>query len=503
MHMKKNIYTVSRKTLTNDELALFTCLQGLVNKKTPELILDVDHYLEFIDEEKYQINHLSFKEVIEKYLLNFDKYVLYELSETSTQINAAFSYCAVSDALAVPSALESLVKGKLTLLEDLTILNLDNFEIQKYVFNKFKDKFNKNGLIHEPLPTNGNEFLISLRDFALTNKWFVLYVDESKEQRQFLDEVLSFLDKGICIYGWTSDEISFVNQISKYGDAIIPMDWSSNHSFFGTFSPKKVTRKHHIEEIKPNKHYVSLVVSDGDNIQWLERDFCFSSFYLDYAKTKRNYPLTVSISPALIDLNPMCLNYIYSHSVNEDFISGVSGYGYMNPCVFPRNYLSAYTNKTSEYLSLLDVNVAMFLDNLADMSDDNVSFVLDNYAKHDNIIGGVYEIDPTKYEGGKGKVYFSNGKPFVSVKISLWNIYDSEDEKETNKEKLIHDVASFINNQVVSPNTVDGYSVINIHPWSTTCLDVNKLVNLFSDKIQILGIEQLLLLMTKNIKHHD
>lgn len=63
-------------------------------------------------------------------------------------------------------------------------------------------------------------------------------------------------------------------------------------------------------------------------------------------------------------------------------------------------------------------------------------------------------------------------------------------------------MATFINSQIVSPNTVDGYSVINIHPWSTSCLDVDKLVNLFSDKIQILGIEQLLLLMSKNIKHH-
>lgn len=500
--MKKNIYCVSRQILKNDELALFTCLQGLVNKKTPQLLLDVDHYLEFIDEKQYSINRLSFEEVINKYLSSFSKYVLYELSETSTQINAAFSYSAATDAIAVPKSLEYLVKDKLTLLEDLSILKLDNLAIQKYVFDKFKDKFNKDGLIHEPLPSAGNEFLISLRDFAITNKWFVLYVDETKEQRRFLDEVLTYLNKGICIYGWTSDEISFVNQISKYGDAIIPMDWSSNHSFFGTFTPKKAIRKHRAEEIKPNKHYVSLVVSDGDNIQWLERDFCFSSFYLNYAKTKRNYPLTVSISPALIDLNPMCLNYIYSHSTNEDFISGVSGYGYMNPCVFPKNYLSSYTDKTSEYLSLLDVNVVMLLDNLADMSDENVSFVLDEYAKHDNIIGGVYEIDPTKYEGGKGRVYFSNGKPFVSVKISLWNICDNEESEEKNKKKLIRDVATFINDQIVSPDTVDGYSVINIHPWSTSCLDVDKLVNLFSDKIQILGIEQLLLLMGKNIKHH-
>ena len=173
----------------------------------------------------------------------------------------------------------------------------------------------------------------------------------------------------------------------------------------------------------------------------------------------------------------------------------------MNPCVFPKEYLGVYTKKTSDYLSMLDVNVVMMLDNLNDMNDENVSFVLNNYSSYNNIIGGVYEVDPSKYEGNKGKVYWFNGKPFISVKTSLWNIYKNECEKELNKEKLIRDIASFINKQPVSPNCEEGYSVINVHPWSTSCIDVDKLVNLFDDHIQILGIEQLLELMIKFIKH--
>ncbi len=498
--MKKQIFCVRHITLSDDELALFTCLQGLANKIKPELLLDVDHYLDFIDKNEYEILMIDFKTALNKYLPSLSSYLLYNLDPSSTEINAAFSISAATGALAIPSSLEYLVKGKLSLVEDLTKLGLDNLNVQRYAFAKYKDKLSKTGLIHEPIGKNDGHFLISLRDFAITNKWFVLYVDESKEQRRFLDEVLSYLDKGICIYGWTSDEISFVNQISKYGDAIIPMDWSSNHSFFGTFSPKKVARKKHYEEIKENRHYLSFVVSDGDNIQWLERSYCFSSFYMDLASVRRKYPLTMSISPALIDLNPMCLEYIYHHVDNEDFICGVSGYGYMNPCVFPREFLPAYVKKTSEYLSFMDINVAMLLDNKRDMSKEKVEFVVSSYAKCPNIIGGVYEIDPSKYEGGKGKVFWANDKPFISVKASLWNLFDRKEEEETNKEKLINDLAGFINSLPIDPFEESGYSVINVHPWSTTCKDLDKLVNLLSDNVQILGIEQLILLMRKNIK---
>ncbi len=498
--MKKQIFYVSRNKLTYEELAFFTCLQGLVNKKEQTLLLDVDHYLEYIDRSKYELDSVDFMSVVNMFMSSLSHYVLYHLDSKSTEINAAFSIAAATGALAVPDTLEYLVKEKLLLLEDLTKLGLDNLEIQKYAFDKYRDKLAKNGLIHQPIARSDDNFLISLLDFSITNKWFVLYVDESEEQRRFLDEVLSYLDKGICIYGWTSDEISFVSQISKYGDAIIPMDWSSNHSFFGTFSPKKVERKKHVEEIKPNKHYVSFVVSDGDNIQWLEREFCFCSFYKNFATVKRNYPLTMSVSPALIDLNPKCLEYIYDHATNEDFICGVSGYGYMNPCVFPKEHLPFYTKKTSEYLSLMGINVVMLLDNLKDMNEENVNFVLSTYAKHQNIIGGVYEIDPIKYEGGKGKIFWIDDKPFISVKASLWNIFESKEEEKTNKDQLILRLAALINSLPIAPHSEDGYSVINVHPWSTTCDDLDKLVKLLDENVQILGIEQLISLMRKNIK---
>ncbi len=498
--MKKHIFCVKREKLSYDELALFTCLQGLVNEKEKELLLDVDNYLSFLSLEEYEIEDVSFVTVKERYLPSFSSYILYHLAPSSTEINAAFSISAATGALAVPDTLEGLVKGKIELIEDLTKLNLDNLGVQKYAFAKYKDRLAKDGLIHQPIAKDYENFLIPLRDFAITKKWFVLYVDESEEQRRFLDEVLLYLDKGICIYGWTSDEISFVSQISKYGDAIIPMDWSSNHSFFGTFSPRKIERKKHFEEIKPNKHYLSFVVSDGDNVQWLERDYCFSSFYKDFASVKRNYPLTMSISPALIDLNPRCLEYIYEHVTNEDFICGVSGYGYMNPCLFPREYLPSYLKKTNEYLSLMEVSVVMLLDNLQDMSKENVDYVLSEYADCPNIIGGVYEIDPSKYEGGKGQIFWAKGKPFISVKASLWNTFSSKEEEKANKEALISNLASFINSLPVAPNEESGYSVINVHPWSTTCLDLDKLVNLLGNNVQILGIEQLISLMKENIK---
>ena len=47
---------------------------------------------------------------------------------------------------------------------------------------------------------------------------------------------------------------------------------------------------------------------------------------------------------------------------------------------------------------------------------------LDILAAYEQIRGGIWELDPDRYSSGRGRVLFSsNGKPFVSVRFSLWH----------------------------------------------------------------------------------
>ena len=76
------------------------------------------------------------------------------------------------------------------------------------------------------------------------------------------DEKISALD----------DEISFIKDVSSYGDYAVPTDWSCNHSYFGQ-NPHTVKQNVKRTRIRPDKHYVAIVVSDGDNVQWQECHF--------------------------------------------------------------------------------------------------------------------------------------------------------------------------------------------------------------------------------------
>ena len=494
----RKVFVIRASDLNEKEEALIVSLQGLVNLKEPRLIIDVDHYLEFL-ESNVKFIYISFDECLNMFLPEISEAITYNLSRDSTEINAAFSYSSATGALAVPHGMEEYIDG-IPVIEDLSELHLDDVEIQRYVFRKFKDKFAKNGLIHQPISKDG-KFLIAIRDYAILKKWAVIYCGESEKERDFLAEVLSSLDKQIPIYGWTTDEISFVDFISKYGDYIIAMDWSSNHSYFGSFQPKIIKRKHLSTKVIPNKHYVCLCLSDGDNIQWLERDFAFGSFFGERNKVERNYPFAFSISPALIDLNPSCLSYIYSKIENEDFVCGVSGYGYMNPCVFPKQYLPGFAKHTNEYFKYSDLQVLVLIDNKKNMSDENVAETISHFAKQTNIIGSLYQVDPICYKGGNGKIYWSNNKPFVTARFSLWNTSVKNDKPEHAPIELLEEIANNINSMPIDETSEEGYSYINVHPWSVHWWDVDKLVSLFNENIQILPADVFIETIKKNVRH--
>ena len=73
----------------------------------------------------------------------------------------------------------------------------------------------------------------------------------------------------------------------------------------------------------------------------------------------------------------------------------------MNPCRFPLTHLEQFCRKTNELFKVCDLSVVTLLDNLKYMG--KVSKIVDKYAKFGNIIGGVYEVDPTNMQELKEK----------------------------------------------------------------------------------------------------
>lgn len=480
-----------------ERCALAVFLQGLVNKDKKCIFLDYEHYLDYLHEAYKEV---SLEEAILHFKSDIQGIVIYDFNDEDVSMNMAASISAVKPWLGVPRTLyNELPFDDIPIKMDLGDIKGTNAMRQRIVFDLFKDQFDKGGIIHQVI-AKGN-FHWQLRDLGISQKWFTFFTDEVEEDIAFRNDVLAWVGPNTPIYGWNTDEIAFIKDASTYGCFTIPMDWSINHSYLHSDLSLPLNQKYKDEIIKKsNKHYLAIVVSDGDNIQWLERDFSTTSNYGQRMNNNKGYKMTWTVAPLLTQMSPSVMKYIYEHANQDYFISGVSGMGYINILEYPIEHLEHYAQKTNDLFVNANINVMCMLDNLGNTTNTKeLTKRLDVFAKHENLKGGIWELDPDRYESGKGRVFWStNGKPFISVRLSFW--HPSNDPKQVDQ-AWIDQYVEKINSFPVSPETIDGYTVLNVHPWTTNMEELNYLVSKLANHVEIISAGEMITLVKENVKH--
>ena len=100
---------IKRADLSREEFALASFLQGSVNKKSDEKILiDVDIYLEYTDEE---YEYCDLWDLVDVHKNSFDGLAVYDLLPDDISINMVATVCAVDNLLGVPRALVDRVNS--------------------------------------------------------------------------------------------------------------------------------------------------------------------------------------------------------------------------------------------------------------------------------------------------------------------------------------------------------------------------------------------------------
>lgn len=492
---------IKREGLSREEYALASFLQGSVNKKYPmSLLIDVDIYISYV-KEPYEYCNLW--DIVDEYIDEFDGIALYDLAANDVGINMAATVCAAENTLGVPRALFDRFDGKLPVVFDASDYEGSRAERQEAIFNKYRDRLASSGLVHQVVI--GDDYRLELRDFAISKGYFTFFTDENAEDIAFRGRVLSWADRNIPIYGWTTNEIAFLKNVSAYGNYVIPMDWSANHSYFSQNEGDSILLKQKNvgkEGLTPGKHYMAIVVSDGDNVQWLERDFATTSTYGQRIDSPMNYKMNWTISPSMVEICPLVMQGLYDKAKNDFFITGVSGIGYTNLMTYPMEHVEAYAKLTNDAMEAADLEYMCMLDDANMLENmDEVRKKLDIFASYDNFKGAIWELDPHRYESGKGRVIFStNGKPFVSVRLSLW--HPSNRPGNITREWL-DSYADIINSYTVSPNTIDGYSVLNVHPWTVAVDDIDYLVSKLDEHIELVYVKDMLEAIEKNVPCED
>lgn len=501
---KSVIYVINKSDINDSEYAVVSSLQGITAQSESRIYIEDGNNMIFLEKYLEENSTVEIKRVRNLHELINENVsfiqdngcVVFEEGNNYT-VNMAFTVSGMEKWIAVPLSLkEDIEKLGLQIKMDLTVKDNGKYTVtQEDIFEKYKDRLNKNLIVHQ------SPELITLRDYAATTGAFCFYTDENNIlQLKFRKKVFDWANENAVVFGWSSDELGYVKQASKSAITVIPSDHCSNLSLLSSLDLKEpIKQKNQPEKITPqnDRHYIALVMSDGDNVQWYETTIPFREHYYDRVNTAEDYKLSWTAPPMMYKLAPTALQYIYDMATEHDrFVCGVSGMGYINPTKYSKSALDSFVHESINAMEKADLQTVTILDNSKNTS--TLGKALEYYSENESIQGGLMQIEE-KYEALGGKIIFSNNKPFISVRHSFWFTSENPDEKIS--KEWIEAFADRINALPCDINSADGYSYINIHPWSTSIEDLNYLVSLLDDHIEIVYADELVDMIANNVSN--
>ena len=502
------ITVIKASALTTAQRHTVIALQGLVAREKPQIFIDFGQETSRYAQAEFQNagyelvyndesgNPWNFNSIIAKFkdYIADSGYILFATTEDHGQLNTAINLTTLNGWIPVtPENEEAVIQLGFEKKADISGDNID-LKYLKNFYKENKDKFRNDSLVHIYYYTQG------MRDFAVQQNIFVMYIEDADyEGRLFRDSVMKDLEPSSSIFGWCQYEVKFTESASRYGHYVIPSDHSYNLSILSSFNAtdEKFNAPYSGEvELDPEKHYVAIVYSDGDNLQLIQNGFdefhTWQSYGLDT-------PVSWTFAPIAAELSDVDAKRTLSNSQNATFITGPSGGGYARITNMNSAELEAFSDYTASVMLDSGLGIMTLLDEIKDSTfDSSMQKRLGYFSRYDNIKGGILQLDPDSYAGGGGRVYFSDDKPFVSVGFSLWHPSGNADEV-TNE--WLAEQAAVINAKSADIKTINGYTVINIHPWTVGPDDLAYFVSQLDDGVEVIAVDELLAAVEQNIPH--
>ncbi|MBN2786648.1 MAG: discoidin domain-containing protein [Pontiellaceae bacterium] len=334
--------TIVVQDLNRDEQITFSALQGLVNsKQTRILLLDnrVDEgrdtwpntdtvALTMRNPEELESPY----ELVNKYERELGGVVLYDPQRSPHYRNLAGTVAGLERALPVTAEVYEKMKQRgidLRVSTDLTRLEYESpLEIYGYLYKHYWAKCEKRVIVS----ASPNADFHHTRDIAAAVGAAVVWLDNREpKERDMMRRFFGDMEAGRAIaLGWYSTERSGITTASEFGIGTLPADHFVSASVYsGTDHHIRIPAVPKMPALE-NKVYITVFISDGDNIQYTQH--AMRKIWDAAAGSRGKVPLTWTISPGLADIAPGIMNYYYSTATALDcFATGPSGLGYMMP----------------------------------------------------------------------------------------------------------------------------------------------------------------------------
>ncbi|SDH40043.1 GxGYxYP domain-containing protein [Chitinophaga filiformis] len=392
------------------EMYLFASLKGIVNRTQPRMF---SYEGDAFAEGQYtwlRSLGLSWSETADKWSL-ISKYrneisglIVYDPAQIHT-VNLATVLAKDRKALiASPILLSKLTAApyNLPILLDLRGQFSSKLQVYQSLYNNYWPNLDHRLLIG----LNPDIHKAALREYAVALGAATIWLDPNVAgESELLNSFLGSMPAGSNYMGWWPEEAPGVERASRYGIATVASDWATNLTVHSGMSRTVTTKPMPAKPALQNKLYVAFIISDGDNLQYVEH----LMRKLWDNPDRGSVPIGWTLSPAMLDAMPGALNYYWQTSTNNDnLISGPSGYGYAYPNSWPdQARLNQFASKTDEYNRRAGFRVITIWNTITGGINQNVGQTFATNAP--------YTLGLTAQNTGGGLTIYNNSLPGMAL----------------------------------------------------------------------------------------
>lgn len=337
-------------TNSGPEIDLFSSLEGIVNRTQPQIITvssdDGEGEFTWVTIHNLNYNLTNGYDCILKYRSYVTGLVVTDPTEPDT-LNLATTMAGVNNELICdPSLLSTLTNApyNLPVTHDLRGLFSNKYQVYGYLYTNYWPLCTHRIIAGMETNVDGN-----LRDYLVAVKSATVWLDPGTSQdATLLGQFVSGMTPVNGVYmGWWPSEANGLTWIANYGIPVLASDFYRNGSVYSA-SPRTIN----VPPIPPpppltNKVYVSLILSDGDNAQYMEH--VMKMWWENPARGQ--VPIGWTADPLVADLDPAMINYYWSTaSSNDCLISGPDGAGYAHLELWNAANVAAFANRSDAYL---------------------------------------------------------------------------------------------------------------------------------------------------------
>jgi hypothetical protein len=397
-----------------------------------------------------------------------DGYILYHADRSAgdahtcrpgsdESVNVATTAAGLLRGLVVSEALEPAAKAAgLKCLLDV------RGKSEQWAFEQFRDRLNRRGvLLQDPRLWFG-------RGTAIANRFFCMYgLDAPAEP------VYDWMDKPGLVFGWNDGrhEQESVLQLCERGHVISASDWELNLSALSIGSSAFQAKPFHDAAATAGSSVkdpaVSFCMSDGDNLQWMLRDFAQNKSYWA-APEHGTFPIGWSLPLAdLLETGVDIYQYLQQTQpkksgvfmMTEYFFPDI--YGRRLPAEQRRALLQQLGSRAERAIAASGVDILGFL--VDDLNSPATRESLEVMAAAMPSLNALLVWPFHPYQGGNGSVLWIQGAkgqiPLITCKYSLWA--DRKDRRAGTPAKLAREI-----NEDARAGGKDYQAWAIVHAWS-------------------------------------